>query len=103
MGVLWRLKGTGEDMSDMADTFRLMNEMKKERHRSWYKRNMEVIEASSLEYTSTNNGECLLFRNGAGLKVDFYPSTGRWKSSGRVYSGGAKAFLEWHRKQNQKS
>lgn len=85
-------------MSDVGEDYKIMNEMKKERHARWHKENREVIDESKIPYT--DKGEALLFREVGKMKADFYPSTGRWKHTvdGRavVKSGGAKNFLDWY-------
>lgn len=84
-------------MSDMGEDFKFLNQLKKERHANWHKENRRKIDAAGIPYT--DRGETLLFR--AGTSADFYPSTGRWRSGGRTYRGGAPAFLAWLKKQPQ--
>lgn len=79
-------------MGDMGDVFNAMRKEKKERHARWHKENREKIDASGIPYQ--DRGEALLFRFGK-VKADFYPSTGRWRSGNRNFSGGAKSFLNW--------
>jgi hypothetical protein len=47
------------------------------------------------------DGACL-FREPGKPRVDFYPSTGRWRTVGRepekVHRGGARAFIAWYAK-----
>lgn len=87
-------------MGDMAESGRMLNEMRKDRHRDWKISNMTDIEKSGIQYRKTNDGECLLFREAGKPKVDFYPSTGRWRVAGqqKTFSGGAKSFLNWYSK-----
>jgi len=85
-------------MSDVGEDYKIMNEMKKKRHARWYKENKNVIDESKIPYV--DKGGTLLFRQAGKIKVDFYPSTGRWKYNidGRevVMKGGAKNFLKWY-------
>jgi len=83
---------------DMGDDFRAMQSDRQERHARWKKQNMEVLEASGLTYRATNFGETILFREEGQLKVDFYPSTGRWRVAGQrdAKRGGARAFIAWY-------
>ena len=80
-------------MGDMAEGFRALTQARKDRHAKWHKENIAIIEKAGIAYKITNYGETALFRGK--VKADFYPSTGRWRSEGKTYSGGAKAFLEW--------
>ncbi len=75
------------------------------RHQQWKEVNTQLIEASGLPFTSTNNGESLLFRQAGKPRVDFYPSTGRWRCAGdnkthnKTRRGGAQSFLQWYERQ----
>jgi hypothetical protein len=89
-------------MGDQAEYGAAMQQARKDRHQEWYRLNMEVLNASGLMFGSANRGEALLFRDYGKPKADFYPSTGRWRSGNKTYSGGAKAFLAWWKKQAAK-
>lgn len=82
-------------MSDLGDDFRAMDEAKKERHQKWYDENMRVLIDSRIPFIRKETA--VLFREEGKPKIDFYPHTGRWKSNGRMYSGGAEKFLKWYR------
>lgn len=86
-------------MSGMGEIYRDMTANKKERHKEWKTINTDIIESSGLKFESTNNGETILFREHEQIKVDFYPSTGRWKFHGKMFRGGARQFLNWYKKQ----
>lgn len=85
--------------SDTAMDGRALDESRKARHADWCRVNTGEIEASGIEHASKNSGESLLFRERGKPKVDFFPSTGRWRVAGqtRTYRGGAVAFLAWYR------
>jgi hypothetical protein len=82
---------------DMGDDFRAMRATRNQKHADWHRENRAAIEASRIEYIDRD--ETLLFRL-CGIRVDFYPSTGRWREPDhtKTYRGGAKAFLPWLRK-----
>ena len=75
-------------------------QMKQDRHAAMKEKNLSIIIESGIPFI--NKGETLLFREPGKTKVDFYPSTGRWKfmrnGQTRIYSGGAVKFLEWYKK-----
>jgi hypothetical protein len=74
--------------------------LKQAQHREWKQQNMDVLNQSGIPFTSKNFGEHLMFRERGKPKVDFYPSTGRWKVTGKGITGGhAERFLEWYRQQ----
>ena len=95
------------DMGDMGDVFREMTRLKKERHENWNKSNklilMDARTAGIVDFKEASGGECMLFREKGKPKVDFYPSTGRWRRSdcrgSKAIGGGAEAFLNWYAKQ----
>lgn len=91
-------------MGDQAGYGAAMSAARQDRHAQWKQENMAVLEASGLAFTVTNNGENLCFREPGCVKVDFYPSTGRWRTVGgirpaKTYRGGARSFVAWYRKQ----
>ena len=85
-------------MGDVGDTFNAIRAARKERRRANKPDNAQAIAESGVPHTVTNNGEAILFRQAGKPDADFYPSTGRWRSGGRTYNGGAVAFLRWYAK-----
>lgn len=93
-------------MGDMGDDFNAMRAHKQARHAEWKQKNIETLLRSSHTLTINNNEETVLFREAGKPKVDFYPSTGRWRVVGatktfptRTFRGGASNFLQWYEKQ----
>jgi hypothetical protein len=89
---------SNEDSVDLS----ILTVLKKEQHQQWWIDNVDEIKGSGIPHTFTNNGECVLFREPGKPKVDFYPSTGRWRTVGknaRTMGGQAKAFLVWYANQ----
>lgn len=78
-----------------------MNQEKRERHAEWKRLNTAALNESGINYRAAGP-ETFLFREPGKPAVDFYPSTGRWRTpiNGRTYRGGAKAFISWYKKQN---
>ena len=85
-------------MSDLGDGFKDMKRDRQDRHARMHSENREVINACGIPFTDL--GEALLFRERGKPKVDFYPSTGRWRvpSDRQTHRGGARAFLQWYAK-----
>lgn len=73
----------------------MLTKLRQERHQDWKEQNLAIIQASGVEYI--DRGETLLFRLPGKPKVDFYPSTGRWRlvQENKTYSGGAEKFLKF--------
>jgi hypothetical protein len=91
-------------MGEQTDYFRAMQQHRQDEHAEQKRENTRIVCASGLNFRSTNSGECLVFRERWKPKVDFYPSSGRWRDVGpskRNYSGGAQKFLDWYEKQAQ--
>lgn len=87
-----------DDMTDSS----ILTDLRKEQHREWKDENTDAIRTSKIPYRAANNGETLIFREPGKPKVDFYPSTGRWRNvstNGRTMGGGAMTFLDWYSKQ----
>src|SRR5688572_13391049 len=90
--------------SDTAEYGLIMSMDRRRRRQEWHRINKGGIVESGIPFLES--GECLLFRNADGPVADFYPSTGRWRcprdiNSG-ARSGGAKGFISWYRKQQEK-
>ena len=87
-----------DEDDDLTDSS-ILSDISRQRHREWKDENMDVLRTSHLDFKVTNNGETILFREKGKPKVDFYPSTGRWRNVGpnaRTFSGGAMKFLDWY-------
>lgn len=86
-------------MIDTIDDFKCMKERKKALHSSNKVGNIKTILASGIPFVETNSAETILFRQKGKPKVDFYPSTGRWRHAGKTHNGGADAFIKWYKEQ----
>jgi len=89
-------------MGDQIEYFRAARDHYRSEHANNKAINLALIQQSGLKFRVTNNGECLVFREHGKPKVDFYPSSGRWRDVGtskRNYRGGAGAFLTWYANQ----
>jgi hypothetical protein len=90
-------------MSEQVEVFQAMREARRQRHREWKRANVEALHKHGLYGRVTNHGECIVFRFGYSrdrwIKADFYPSTGRWRSNGKNYSGGGEKFAAWWNQQ----
>lgn len=89
-------------MGDQAEYGAIMREARRERHAEWNRQNTLAINESGIPYL--DRGETFCFREESKPKVDFYPSTGRWRVVGtrepqKAKSGGARKFLDWYRRQ----
>lgn len=75
--------------------------MRQEKHADWKASNLERLRASGIPFSE--RPEACLFREPGRPRVDFYPSTGRWRvvGGGRTFRGGAGAFLKWYQKQTK--
>ena len=87
----------------MGEAYSIMNDEKRARHANWKVKNLKVIENSGILHRKAG-GETVLFREEGKPKVDFYPSTGRWRMPGKAktFRGGARSFINWYNKQNEK-
>jgi hypothetical protein len=92
-------------MGDQAAYGAAMTAARQGRHAEWKRDNRAALDKSGLAFTVTNHGENLCFREHGKPMVDFYPSTGRWRTVGarrsKTYRGGAAAFFAWYAKQGQ--
>lgn len=84
-------------MSEQSEIFQAMREQRRQRHREWKYQNMQALRQRGLFGRVSNNGECVSFTRP--VKVDFYPSSGRWRSEGKTYGGGAEKFVAWYNAQ----
>ncbi len=94
-----------DDSDDVREVWRLHRVERQQRHAFNKASNLKLIQASSFIFNSTSDRETLLFREPGKPRVDFYPSTGRWKVMHSNLKpiwmkGGASAFLAWYEKQS---
>lgn len=85
-------------MSEDAEMYRAIKEEKQKRHAEWWIKNTRILKSSSLVFKEASH-ECYIFRELGKPKVDFYPSTGRWRNidTGKTHSGGATLFIQWYK------
>lgn len=90
-------------MSDMGEYWNDLKEIRQQEHADRNASATEIILKSGIPHKSTNNGESFLFREPNMPKVDFYPSTGRWRVAGtrKTFNGGVNSFLNWYSKQKE--
>jgi hypothetical protein len=88
-------------MADMGEVFNAMKAHKQAQHSQWKEKNTEILLRSRHTLTIKSGGEAILFRESGKPKVDFYPSTGRWRVPGsfKTFRGGAESFLSWYERQ----
>jgi hypothetical protein len=92
-----------EELADECNALKAATrELTKARHAHWHRDNMAALNDAFLpdQFRIANNGESVLFRERRKPKVDFYPSTGRWRVAGynQTFSGGAQEFAAWYAK-----
>lgn len=75
---------------------------RKDKHLAWKEANLAILRASGVPLVGRE--EACLFREDGKPRVDFYPSTGRWRVVGdgrnKTFRGGAAAFLKWYAKRS---
>jgi len=96
-----------DDDFDWKDYGERAKKEKQDRHAKWKEKNLKDLKASGMKFTFKS--EVALFRDEGMPKVDFYPSTGRWRIVGvpgqndpkSMHSGGAHGFMRWYAKQEK--
>ena len=76
---------------------------REEKHRIDFKTETNLIVNSKIGCNIINHGQTILFREPGMPRVDFSPSSGKWKTVDGYFEGGAQAFLDWYDKQRLKS
>ncbi len=79
---------------DITSLFKSHRKSVQTRHTLNHLRNTRLLEEAGIEYRKASN-ETYCFRGK--VKVDFFPSTGRWRDlkRQRTHSGGARMFIQW--------
>lgn len=85
---------------DWGDLHVVMKNAKQQRHAAWKTDNTALLLASGIPFISTNNGETLCIREHGRARIDFYPSTGRFRIDNmRTLGGHAAFFIQWYKEQ----
>lgn len=89
---------SGDDKNEVTEMWKEHRAAIADQHREWHEANRRLIISYGVPFTDKK--EALLFREAGMPKVDFYPSTGRWRVAGekKTYRGGAKAWHKWYMK-----
>jgi hypothetical protein len=81
------------------EVFKIVRDEERDKRRE---QNWKVLNECNIPFKITNDDECCLFREPGMPKVDFYPSSGRWRvANSKASGGGAVAFLNWYAKQRK--
>jgi len=98
MTSLKEVSRMNELSEQQAEHFRREKKEKQNRHAEWKQKNTQILLDTDYEFKATNNGENLVFREKGKPRVDFYPSTGRWRDvdTKRTFRGGPRTFLKWY-------
>lgn len=92
------MQDNDEDVNGWKAFANTMKNARQQRHADWKKQNTALLQASGIPFTSTNNGETLCIRERARPRVDFYPSTGRFRIDNlRTLGGHAEFLIQWYR------
>lgn len=68
-------------MSDMGDDFRAWDKLKREKRAKNKMESTELLIHQGIDFISRNNGAHLIVDHpDTGIKIDFWPSTGKWRS-----------------------
>lgn len=83
-------------MGDMVETFRALDELRKETRRSDKEENLEVLKHFGVDWGSNNsNVHCIIVDDKGKALADFWPSTNKFKMRGsRHYRHGTLALLK---------
>lgn len=92
-------------MGDMGDMYREWDAAKKEKKQRREQRNREIIEVwlqknpAAHRYVHYYINGTFQFHLLGKPKIDFYPTTNKWRKGKVIYYGDAAKFLEWYEKQ----
>jgi hypothetical protein len=94
---------TQYEENEDTEMWRRIKEERQLKHQNWKKTNMDLLYKSGISFKISSQ-ECISFRNVGFPKVDFYPSTGRWRNleTGMTFNGMATGFISWYKKQGVK-
>lgn len=65
-------------------------------------KNLAILRETTLPFEYRNQGDVVLVRVAGYPKVDFYPSTNKWKFGERYILGNAYTFVLWLKKRSMK-
>lgn len=81
-------------MSELGDIFNALREKQREFNRKRHAKSLEKLKEAGIEYTELNHGLHLRIY-AHNHRIDFWPTTGRWKTDagGKMY--GVDALIEF--------
>jgi hypothetical protein len=62
-------------------------------------KNTKDLDAAGIPYTVKNDGYMYAIRVPGKPRIDFYPTTNRWRVDGETMYGPAKRLIGWYKKQ----
>lgn len=80
--------------NDLGDDFRAMRERSKEKRADNREQSADVLKRAGVAFVSRNRGAHLIVKHN-GIRVDFWPGTGKWSSYGGRTSRGVFELLKY--------
>lgn len=81
-------------MSDMGDDFRALREHNQAQRAQNRESSAEILKRAGVAFVSRNRGAHLIVKHN-GIRVDFWPGTGKWSSAGGRTSRGVFELLKY--------
>lgn len=81
-------------MGDMGDDFRAMREHSKEKRADNRESSADALKRAGVSFDIRNRGAHLIVKHN-GIRIDFWPGTGKWSSAGGRHSRGVFELLKF--------
>jgi len=83
-------------MSEIGDDFKEYKAWVDKRKLDYYSLAKWILSKTTFKYEIKDENRVILFREHDKLKVDYYPSTGKWKYKDRIFKGSIYKFISWY-------
>lgn len=83
-----------EEELDTGEVYRAMRQRSAEKRAGNREHSAEVLRRAGIAFTTHNNGAHLIVKHG-GIRVDFWPGTGKWSSQGGRVDRGVFRLLKF--------
>jgi hypothetical protein len=92
-----------EEPNETTEMWREFHKEADKRKLNYYELAKKILIKTNYKYEIKEGNRTILFREDDNLKVDYFPSTGKWKFNNRMFKGNIANFISWYSQKRKRA